>query len=154
MSKYLFFLLFVLFFACQNDAGLPDLDLVKYGVGIKIKAPQDAEVKVSDMGIMKDISVKGGKGFYIQILNSEAINYSAEKLKEEELADVKKERYFSKVIQEDANGFLFEKDYGDEKVNYDFRFFKILGDQEYKFQTGLIGNFSEEDVRIMYEAIQ
>lgn len=154
MSKYLLLLIPFLFSSCQSKPEMPDLDLVKYGLGIKIKAPANTDVKVHDMGIMKDVSIKGGKDFYIQILNSEAINYSASKLKEEEKRDVMKEVYFSKIIQEDEQGFIFEKDFGNDKLNYDFRYFKIQGDQEYKFQAGLIGNFSEENVRIMYEAIQ
>lgn len=154
MYRYLYVFILIFLFACKQEPVLPDLDLVKYGLGVKIKAPEGAEVKLSDMGIMKDVSVKSGPDFYLQILNSEAINYNASKLKEEEKQDLMKESYFSRIVQEDENGFIFEKDYGDGKLNYDFRYYKIQGDQEYKFQAGLIGNFSEESVRLMYEAVQ
>ena len=154
MYKYFFVLLAFLVIGCQSESGMPDLDLLKHGLGIKIKAPEGASVKVNDMGIAKDVSVTSGTDFYIQILNSNAVDYDAKNLKIQELASLQKKDYFSKLIQEDDYGFIFEKQFGEDKLNYDFRYFKIQGDQEYKFQVGLIGDYTEEDVRNMYEAVK
>lgn len=139
---------------CQSAPELPDLDLLKHGISIKIKAPEGASVEVNDMGIAKDVAVTNGKDFYIQILNSNAVDYDAKNLKSQELIYLQKKDYFSKLIEEDDYGFIFEKKFGENKLNYDFRYFKIQGDQEYKFQVGLIGDFTEADVRNMYDAIQ
>ena len=52
------------------------------------------------------------------------------------------------------NGFIFEKKLSPDHLNYDFRYFKVQGDKEYVFQTGLIGKFSLEDVKGMYGAVK
>jgi len=66
---------------------------------------------------------------------------------------VKTDQYFTKVIEEHDNGFIFEKDI-DGNVNYDFRYIKLIGDQEYIYQTGMMGTFTEEAVRAMYKSVQ
>jgi len=39
-------------------------------------------------------------------------------------------------------------------TNYGFKYLKIQGDKEYIFQTGLVGNFGLDDVKVMYEAVK
>jgi hypothetical protein len=56
-------------------------------------------------------------------------------------------------MDEDDHGFFYEKDI-DGDLRYDFRHIKILGDKEYTFQKGLIGNYTEEQVRNMYDAVK
>jgi len=51
---------------------LPTLDLLSQGLPLKIKAPEDVVVASSDLGIMKDVTVKNEEGFSIQIFESEA----------------------------------------------------------------------------------
>ena len=155
--RYLSFLLFVFFiFSCKSDPAsrLVERDLMADGIPIKIKAPPDAEVVVEDYGFLKDITVKKGDHFYIQIIESEAINYEIKSIKEEILAEVKEAPFFSKVLSEEDQGFIFEKKIDSETLNYDFRYIKIQGDNQYVFQRGLIGIFSEEDIRVMYEAVK
>lgn len=125
---------------------------MSYGLPIAIAAPEGAEVIVEDMGILKDLTVKKGDEYYVQILSFRASSNNINKLKSESLAEVKGGRFFSKIIQEDEAGFIFEKKI-DENINYDFRYFKIQGDSEYSFQTGLIGTFTEEQVRDMYTSV-
>ena len=131
----------------------PDLDLMRYGLPIKIKAPLDAEVKMSDMLLMKDVTVKKDE-YDMQIFSSEAMTPDATKIKAEQLKDQKSKSTFSKIIQEDPNGFIFEKFRSDSTLNYDFRYIRIQGDEQYIFQTGLIGKFSEKQVREMYLSVQ
>lgn len=146
------FVLLVLF-SCGNMAPKPKLDLMSYGLPIAIGAPAESEVKVDDLGVWKDVTVKHGDNYFVQILSSKASSLDINKLKTESLSEVKAGRFFSKIIQEDDSGFIFEKKI-DESINYDFRYFKIQGDHEYSFQTGLIGTFSEEQVRDMYTSVQ
>jgi len=48
-------------FSCKNDGNdFVDLDLMSKGLPIKIKAPVDAVVTASDMGVMQDITVQKG----------------------------------------------------------------------------------------------
>lgn len=139
--------------SCSNSSSSTQLDLMSYGLPITIGAPENAEVVVDDLGVWKDVTVKKGDEYFIQILSSKATSIDIKKLKAESLSEVKAGRFFSKIIQEDDAGFLFEKKV-DEKINYDFRYFKIQGDSEYSFQTGLIGTFTEDQVRMMYKSVK
>lgn len=154
MTKYILFLFTFLLFACGSPAdSLKELDLMKEGVPLKIKAPEDAEVKQMDMGIFKDITVRKGEDFYIQITAAQVLNSDLKARKEEELSTVKSLDTFSKIVKEEERGFIFEKKKGDAMV-YDFRSVKFVGDNEYLFQSGLIGSFELEEVEVMFDAVK
>lgn len=142
--------------ACKSDKAtsmLVETDLMKHGLPIKILAPPDVEVVSSDLGFVTDVTVKGGDSFYLQIIGSDAHITNMEVLVSDMLNEVKQAPFFSEVVKEEDQGFIFKKTI-DDKVNYDFRYIKIQGDKEYTFQTGLIGQFSLEDVELMFEAVK
>lgn len=129
------------------------LDLMSYGLPITINAPDSSEVEMDDMLVVKEVTVKSGDEYSLLILSSKATSNDISSMKSKALAEVKDERYFSKIIQEDEDGFIFEKQV-DEKIFYDFRYFKIQGDSEYSFRTGFVGFFTEEQVRDMYASVK
>lgn len=142
--------------SCKSDQSskYPKLDLLSHGVPIEINAPEGAEVKMTDLGVMKDVTVKGGEDYFIQILSSEATTMDRAAALENIKKEVKETYpYFSKVTYEDEAGFIFEKKI-DERTNYDFRLVKIQGDDEYIFQTGLMGTFTEDQVKNMYDSVK
>lgn len=154
MRGFVVLLCILLIGACaEPTVSFPELDLMKDGLPIKIKAPLDAKVEMSDMVVMKDVTVKKDD-YYLQIFSSDAMVRDISKIKEEKLAEVKSKPSFSKIIQDDEHGFIYEKLRIDSTTNYDFRHVRIQGDKQYIFQTGLIGKFSEQDVRNMYESVQ
>jgi len=142
--------------SCKSDPSsqFVERDLMAEGIPIKIKAPLESEVEVEDYGFLKDITVIKGDHFYIQIIESVVNNYDLKFLKEEKLSEVKAAPYFSKILFEEDHGFIYEKKIDEETFNYDFRYIKIQGDNQYVFQRGLIGKFSEADVKAMYEAVK
>ena len=140
--------------SCKSPASnLQDLDLMSENIPLKIKAPADVSVKKKDMGVFKDITIKNNDDFYIQITAGQVYNNDEKARKLEELESVKDLVSFSRIVQEDQSGFIFEKKKGDN-LTYDFRRVKIQGDQEYLFQTGLIGSFSLEEVELMFDAVK
>jgi len=126
---------------------------MSYGLPIKIKAPLEAKVNFNDVLLMKDVTVKKDD-YDLQIFASEVITLDIAKIKTEQLNAQKAKPTFSKVIQDDPNGFIFEKFRSDSTLNYDFRYIKIQGDQQYIFQTGLIGKFTEQQVKDMFASVQ
>lgn len=144
--------------SCKSDtatnSALPDLDLMKYGMPIKVKAPTGAEVKSSDMGIMKDVTIKGENNFFLQVTSGIATTTNITDIKTQQLGEVKAAMFFDSVIEENDNGFIYKKKITEERENHDFRFIKVQGDQEYIFQTGLSGQYSLDDVKRMYTAVQ
>jgi len=150
--------LFVFFFitSCSSDKKekVTSLDLMSYGVPIKVKAPEGTVVKVKDMSIYKDITLKKGKDYFVQILSSSASTTDISKIKEERLSEVKLNPFFSNVILDEENGFVFEKKINDSTFNYDFRYVKVQGDNQFTFQTGLFGLFTKDQTLKMYESVK
>lgn len=150
------FLFSLLLGNCKNDptSDLVELDLMSTGVPIKILAPEDSKVVVDDLGFMKDITIKKDDAFFIQILAGDALTNDRSKIIADQKQTVEEGPFFSQILIEDEAGFIFEKKIDETKINHDFRLVKIQGNQEYIFQTGLIGTFSLEDVKKMYAAVK
>jgi hypothetical protein len=142
-------------FACQSDlkTKFKPLDLASYGIPLIIMAPDSAEVIRKDYSIMRDITIRKGNNYYVQIFESTA-NAPASEVKNNQLESVKQDKYFKELIQEDENGFIFQKELDSAIIDFDFRFIKILNDKEIIFQTGMIGTFSLEDVQLMYDGVK
>ncbi len=134
--------------------GLSELDLLPHGLPISVQAPAGADVVFSDMGVMKDITVKGEGNYSLQISSGVATTYDVAKIKSELKTQVEQALYFDAILEEVDNGFIYRKKVTEERINHDFRFIKIQGDQEYIFQTGLMGQFSEDEVKAMFKAVQ
>lgn len=148
-------MLFVI--ACQNEDNkipLVPLDLSAYNVPVTIQAPDSADVKMMDMGFMKDVSVKKGDNYYVQVYASQATMTDPTKILAQQLSEVKDNRYFSKIVREEPAGFIYETTIDSSNINYGFRHVRVQGDNEFIFRTGLIGIFSLEDVEHMYKAVQ
>ncbi|MEE9439400.1 MAG: hypothetical protein V3V14_10400 [Saprospiraceae bacterium] len=156
MNKlYTLFIVAILAFSCKSDkANYPSVSLMKHGFAINVNAPESAEIKSFDYGLMKELTIDDSKNsdYSLQILKSKATTTNIGKVKADQLAIAKSGRYFSKIVEEHDSGFIFEK-LMDEKQSFDFRVVKLMGDDEYIFQSGLIGSFSEEAVRNMYKSI-
>jgi len=156
MIKYIgFCLLFLFCLACNNSnstSGLIDLDLMSSGMPIKIKAPEGSVVKSDDMGLVKEITVKSEDNYYIQILSGQAYSNDLKVLKERQKGDAISNKFFSTIIEEDDNGFIFEKKYPemDDRITY----IKLQGDYQYTFQAGLMSQFTLEQAKTMYKSVQ
>ena len=147
---------FVIFSSCSGEKKqeVETLDLMSYGVPIQVKAPIGTEVKTIDMGIYTDITLKKGEDYSIQIISTSATTNDINTLKAERLEEVKKNPYFSKVILDEKNGFVFEKKLTDSTFNYGFRYIKLQGDNEFSYQTGLYGLFTKDQTMTMYESVK
>lgn len=142
--------------ACQNNPvnGWKELSLLKYGIPITVMAPDSAKINTMDFGLQRDITIQKDDNYSIQIYASDASTTDVNKVKEQQLAMLKENPYFARVVQDDDTGFIYENKIDSTNLNYGFRLIKIKGDKEYIFQTGLIGAFTEDQVRSMYEAVQ
>lgn len=142
----------LLFVACQSAGdglSMVEKDLLSYGVPITIQVPDSADIKSMDWGLQKDITIKDG-WFNLQIFSSRALTHSMDKLKANHLDEIRRGPYFSQVMTEDPDGFIFEVTV-DSVNNYDFRHLKIQGDNEYVFQAGMLGNFTLEQIEHLYQ---
>ena len=147
----------ILFLSCQSKSKaihMVEKDLLPYGVTLTLQVPDSADINLTDWGLQKDITIKDPGSWYdLQIFSSKALTHNLEKLKANQLELAKGGMYFSEVVSEDPDGFIFATEI-DSVVNYDFRHFKIQGDKEYLFQSGLIGNSTLDEIKLMYEIAQ
>lgn len=141
---------------CSKDpaANLKPQNLLSYGVPLTIMAPDSATIKKEDWGSMLIVTVKKGKDYDLQVQASDASSTDIATLKAQKIIDVKNERYFSKIIKEDENGFVFETAPDSTTNFYGFRFIMVQGDKEYVIQNGLAGNYTLEQAEFMYEAVK
>jgi len=157
MTKYIFLIIIscFLFINCKSDKSskYPQKDLLKHGFAISVKAPENAVIKFDDYGIMQELTISQGEEYNIQILKSVTNTSNEKEALNSQMNLVKGDLYFSKVIEEYEKGFIFEKKI-DENINYDFRYVKLIGEDEYIFQTGMVGTYTEESVREMYNSVQ
>ncbi len=158
MKKFIvLFFCMTSFLYCKNEVqeDLKPLDLLKWGIPITILAPDSAQVKTMDMGgLLKDVTIKGDNNYYIQIYASDAATTDIARIKSDQLAEVKANRYFSKIVSEEEDGFIYENAVDSANIYYGFRHIRVQGDMEYVFQTGLIGSFTQEEVEKMNGAVQ
>jgi hypothetical protein len=131
-----------------------DLDLMSHGLPIKIKAPEGVKVVVDDLGFAQDVTIRNDENFYIQLASGTATTTDIATIKAEYINTVKTSKYFSKIVEEEDAGFIYEKDLGNNNINYDFRYIRVQGDKEYVFQRGLVGTYTLEEVKTMYNAVK
>lgn len=152
---WMFAVVFVGLFACQNTTTLKPLNLLQYGIPITIMAPDSAKVVAGSLSFSQDITVKSPADNYdVQIFAYDATTTDLSSVKASHLAEVKSNAYFSKIVEEEEAGFIYATVFDSTATNYGFKYLKIQGDKEYIFQTGLVGNFGLEDVKLMYDAVK
>lgn len=152
----IFFAVILTVWACKTDPvdEWNDLDLLPYGIPITILAPDSADVNMSKLGVMKDITIKKGKEYNVQIFASPVSSGSLEELKAAQLDEVKSNRFFSQIVLDEPQGFIYETVIDSSNINFGFRHVHYQADLEYVFQQSLIGTFTKEQIQKMYAAIK
>lgn len=146
----------LLFFtACQEDASAwKETDLLAYGIPLTIDAPDSVQIESNDMvGSLQDVTVKG-EGYNVQIFASSAETNDVSQVKARQLESVKDLRYFSRVVEEEENGFIYEFLIEQDNPTYGFRYIVIQGDKEYIFQPGLSAMYNLEQAQQLYQAVK
>ena len=143
--------------ACKTEPVNPfkALDLMDNGVPITIMAPDSTQVTTDDLIVMQEVSIRKGDDYFVQIRYSDAAgSANVEAIKAEEVTDAKRDPFFAEIIQDDPAGFIYKTQLDSTRASYGFRYVKLQGDKEYRFRNGIIGAFSEEATRAMYEGVQ
>lgn len=145
-----------LLFQCQGDQTEKwnSMDLLEHGIPLSVLAPDSAKVEKMNLGgILQDVTLRRGDDYFIQIYASDAATNDVTKLKADQLAEVKTNRFFTRIVEEDESGFIYETQI-DSLTNFGFRYVHLQADREYIFQTGLTGTYSLDEVKKMYNSVQ
>ncbi len=153
-KKYLTFsILISLLFACNTKPDMKPLSLLDYGVPLTIMVPDSARVKYKKLSVDEDLTIQGKPNYKLQIFISETTTTSPSKVLEEQKELVQQNPYFSKITDEDAEGFIFESKI-DSTETFGFRRVKIMGNKEIIFREALLGTFSKQDIETMYHSVE
>ena len=148
----------LILWACQPEGhpkGWQPLDLLQYGAPVSVLAPPSANVTKGKLSsaLFQDLSINGGDDYQVQLFHATAMTNDIAKLKNDQLENVKTNRYFNRVVKEDASGFIYQMVI-DSIAAYGFRLVKIQGDMELTFQNGMNKIFDLKEVEMMYEAVK
>lgn len=152
MKKLILFLFFAFGLIACNSDGLESISLQEHGANIDIKMPAEAEISAAPLGLRKEITIKQDK-FDVIILVADEVTQTAAEMKKEKLEKLKALDIFSKVIQEDDNGFIYEVNQGSGK-NYDFRYIYIKNGTSHDFRRNFVGDYTLDEVKTMYNAVK
>jgi len=156
MRIFLYILITLIVSACKentvSNTQKGNLSLLKYGIAFEIMAPDDAQTRSISQGVQNNVSINNGKDYDVQVLMTDAISRDIEKLKAQKKLDLLSNPYFKKVVEEIDHGFIYEKQYEDEK-GYDFYLVKIQGNHELSFQCGSSGIYTEKQVQNMVKSV-
>ncbi len=143
------------FFSCKDSKveKTGKTDLMKYGIPYAVKAPTDVSITHNGTGKLTDVSLQNKNGYDVQVFMSEAYTKDTNKLKQQKKEMITGNPYFSKIVEEYEDGFLYEKRSDDASVSYDFILIKIVGEKEINFQCGNSKAFSEAEVKNMIKTI-
>lgn len=144
-----------LVWACNSEptVSLKPLNLMSYGIATSIMAPDSAKVEQGLSGIIDEVTIKGKEGYVVEVQSSLSAFGTAKELKESLKSQVQEESYFSKIIQEDETGFLYETVVDSSNVSYNFRKCKMLGEKELIFKLPSSITFSEEKANWLFQHI-
>ncbi len=143
--------------ACQQDptSKWSTLNLLEQGFPISVQAPDSAKVKVnSELSFLQDITINSPEdNYHIQIYASTASTDDIALIKADLVSDVRNNPFFSKVVEEDESGFIYEMMI-DSANYYSFRQVHVKGDKEFIFQPGLSNTFTLEEVQTLKQAVK
>lgn len=129
------------------------LDLEPYGIGMTIMAPDSASVEVKEYPFTRDITIRKGDDFHIQLFELPSNGNRLPLEKNRQMSAIKKDPTFLEIIEDFEDGFIYSKNLDSLGKDYDFRCFRYLGDKELIFQTGVLSPFTLEEVKRMVSAI-
>ncbi len=130
------------------------LDLAPYGLEISILAPDSTSVEIKEYPFTRDITIRKGDDFHIQLFELPSRGNRLEQEKRRQMNAIKKDPAFLAIIEDFEDGFIYSKMQDSLTVDYDFRCFRYIGDKELIFQTGVLTPFTLEQVRNMVNAIR
>ncbi len=150
-------LLMVIIYSCDNGVSKYEpLDLMSHGMPIKIMAPANTSIKSDDLGILKELTIIDtlNSGYNIQIYSSKTDVLDRAKLLDQVKSEIEATEFFSKMIEETENGFIYEKKVTEDYINYDFRVVRLQSDIKYTMQAGIGEQYELADIESMFNAVK
>jgi hypothetical protein len=156
LVKHIFFgLICIIVLSCgEKPSSKQDkTSLHKYGIPVSVMLPADVGIKKTSSGNVLAVAIRNDSGYNMLVLMGAANYSSAQKAKFQQREQIVNNPAFLKIVEDYEDGFLFEWQ-GNDRIMYDFRHIKIVGDKEIVFQAGNTCECSEDDVRKMLASVK
>lgn len=146
--------LFILITGCRQEVKKQGgYDLMKHGIPVTLAAPDDVTASQRGQGTTTDVEISNAKGYDVQVFMFDASTSDMQSLINQKKEVAASNPDFVKIVEEYADGFLYEKSSGGQK-SYDFYLIKISGDKEINFQCGNGGLYTESQVKQMIRSVR
>lgn len=131
------------------------LDLIEYGVPLKIQGPEDVKVANNgQFGPVQDLEIEG-TNYFMQIVSNDAGSGDCKTITERELAAVKEKSAFASIVEQNDCGFIYALQYeGDTTKLYNFKAIQVKGAKQYIFETTATRGFSLDQVKSLFSVAQ
>jgi hypothetical protein len=141
--------------ACKVDStnNWNEVDLLAYGIPIKINAPEKFEVKKTTFSSHDNFTIKGDNNYSMEIFVSDATVNEPMTIKKELLEFTQGNKFFSELVLDQDNGFIYKLVIDSSNVFYGFRKVKIQGSSQYVFQNPIMSQYDEVMARSLFESI-
>ena len=143
--------------ACNkgNDIALAQTDLLKYGMPSTVNIPVTANVTKGSFGSIEEVYIKDSASFFnIQIKAVPAGTADVTVSKAEEMSYVRQDPYFSKLVQEDRDGFIYENNVDSTLISYHFKYCILQGGKTFVFENDQGSSPTLEEAKFMYETVK
>lgn len=149
--------LIVLNIACNkgNDVALVQTDLLEHGIPLDVNIPANAKITKGSFGSVQEVYIQDSSSFFnIQIKAIPAGTSDVTVSKAEEMTYVRQDPYFSKLVQEDRDGFIYENNVDSTLISYHFKYCVLQGGKTFVFENSQSSSPSLEEAKFMYEAVK
>lgn len=136
-----------------NEGNLVDTSLLAYKMPINIMAPAEANISQSQIGDFINLTIEKDSTYNLEIIaeGTSTLNLSELVAASKEIAEA--DAFFKEYVKEAEAGFIFKIDV-DGIESYDFRYIRLVGSTKYTFRPTPSVFHTEENVNMMYKAVQ
>lgn len=144
-----------LILSCQREGNnWVEKDLMSEGLPIKIKAPEDLEVKKANFGGSQEYDLKSNSDYYqLSVMVNDATTSDESMISRQLMKLISEGKYFDEIVMENPDGFIYRLSPDSTRQVYGFRRVHIQGGKMYIFQSPIISRLNQAQAKAIYEAV-
>ena len=141
--------------ACSSDSASDwkEQDFMKHGLPVKFKAPDNVQVSKSNFSGSEEFKLTGSSDYGMNVMVLAATSSDASRVKSELESLVKEGKYFTRFVENESDGFIYQITVDSVHSVYGFRKVKIQGGKQVVFQNPYMSKLTEEQARKLYKAV-
>lgn len=153
-STTLLFIFSLLIFGCHSVKKEEKLDLMSYGIPVKIAAPLDADILNIGKGQLTDLRIYKKPNYDVLVFMGQTYTTDVLKLILDRKREIVANPDFVKIVEEYADGFIYENKNNEGQRYYGFTYIKVMNDKEIRFQIGNGALYTEKQAKDMLATLR